>query len=112
MYDNRLVAAQGGRPKKGNRMRVSDLQELSDYNDWANERILSTAEGLTAEQFAAPTRFPGGSVRGCMLHVVSALRFHLYLAGWQGERSVTRDDPDVATVRALLAQEGASLRTF
>ena len=93
-------------------MRVSDLQELFDYNDWANERILRVAEELTAEQFAAPTRFPGGSVRGCMLHVVSALRFHLALAGWQGQRTVTTDDPDVAAVRALLAQEGVALRTF
>jgi uncharacterized damage-inducible protein DinB len=93
-------------------MRVTDIQELFDYNDWANERILSTAEGLTAEQFAAPTRFPGGSVRGCMLHIVSALRFHLALTGWHWERTVTTDDPDVATVRALLAQEGAALRTF
>ena len=93
-------------------MRVTDIQELYDYNDWANERILRTAEGLTAAQFAAPTRFPGGSVRGCLLHLVSALRFHLALAGWRGERTATPDDPDVAAIRALLAREGAALRTF
>lgn len=93
-------------------MRVSDIQDLFDYNDWANERILRTAEGLTAEQFAAPTRFPGGSVRGCLLHLVSALRFHLALAGGQGERTTTPDNPDVAAVRALLAREGVSLRAF
>ena len=93
-------------------MRVTDLQALFDYSDWANERILRTAEGLTAEQFAAPTRFPGGSVRGCMLHLVSALRFHLFLAGGQGEQAATPDDPDVAAVRILLAQGSADLRTF
>jgi uncharacterized damage-inducible protein DinB len=93
-------------------MRVTDLQELFDYNDWANARILSAAEQLTAEQFAAPTRFPRESLRGCMLHIVSALRFHLALAGWQGERTTTPDDPDVAAVRALLAREGTALRAF
>src|SRR5690349_18795294 len=97
-------------------MRVRDLQELFDYNDWANERILCAAEGITAEQFAAPTRFPGGSLRGCMLPSVSALRCHLAHAGRQGQPAATGhmsgDDPDVAALRTLLAREGAALRTF
>src|SRR3954452_14304564 len=97
-------------------MRLTDLQELFDYNDWANERILRAAEHLTAAQFAAPTRFPGGSLRGCLLHLVSALRFHLALAGWQDQPASTGcpsgADPDVAALRTLLAREGAALRTF
>jgi uncharacterized damage-inducible protein DinB len=97
-------------------MRVTDLQELYDYNDWANARILSAAERLTAAQFAAPTRFPGESLRGCLLHIVSALRFHLALAGWQGQPTTTGHasdaDPDVAAIRTFLAREGAALRTY
>ncbi len=94
-------------------MRVTDIQELFDYNDWANERILGAAEQLTDEQFAAPTRFPGGSLRGCLLHLVSALRFHLALAGGQpAPRQASASDPDVAALRALLAREGAALRAF
>jgi uncharacterized damage-inducible protein DinB len=92
---------------------VTDIQGLYDYNDWANERILAAADRLTAAQFAAPTRFPGESLRGCLLHVVNALRFHL--AGWQGERhrDLTTDDvPDVATLRRLWAREDAALRAF
>ena len=94
-------------------MRVTDLQALYDYNDWANERVLRAADHLTAAQFVAPARFPGGSLRGCLLHVVNALRFHR--ASWQGERhrDLTADDvPDVATLRTLWAQEDAALRAF
>jgi uncharacterized damage-inducible protein DinB len=112
MYDCRLREGS----QKGATMRVTDLEELYDYNDWANERILRTAEGLTAEQFAAPTRFPSWSLRGCLLHIVSALRFHLALAGARGQPTATGqtsgDDPDVAALRTLLARECASLRAF
>jgi uncharacterized damage-inducible protein DinB len=95
-------------------MRVTDLRELFDYNDWANERILRAADNLTAEQFVAPTRFPGGSLRGCLLHVVNALRFHL--AGWQGlpappDRKAA-ECPDVGTLRTLWSREDAALRAF
>jgi uncharacterized damage-inducible protein DinB len=95
-------------------MRVGDLRELFDYIAWANERILRAAEGLTAAQFVAPARFPGRSLRGCLLHVVNALRFHL--AGWQGLPAPPDlkpgDCPDVATLRTLWAREEAALRAF
>ena len=97
-------------------MRVIDLQKLFDYNDWSNERILRAAEKLTVAQFVAPARFPGESLRGCMLHLVSALRFHLALAGWHGQPTAPSrtagECPDVAALRILLAREGAALRTF
>jgi uncharacterized damage-inducible protein DinB len=74
------------------------------------------AEQLTAEQFMASTRFPGGSLRGCLLHIVSALHFHLALAVWQGQvpwaDHAAADIPDVGAIRTLMAREGAALRTF
>ena len=95
-------------------MRVTALRERFDYNDWANARILAAAERITAEQFVAPARFPGGSLRGCLLQVVNARRCHL--AGWQGGATLAAlqagDCPDVAALRTLWAREGASLRAF
>jgi uncharacterized damage-inducible protein DinB len=95
-------------------MRVTDLRELFDDNDWANACRMRAADNLTAEQFVAPARFPGGSLRGCLLHVVNALRFHL--AGWQGRPAPTDrkagDCPDVGMLRALWAGEDAALRSF
>lgn len=95
-------------------MRVTDIQDLFAYNTWANERILAAAARVTDEQFVAPTRFPGASLRGCLLHVVNALRFHL--ANWQEqpERRDLRavDFPSVATLAAQWAHEEAALRDF
>ena len=54
-------------------MRVADIQELFDYNAWANERILTAAAEITDKQFVAPTRFPGGSLRGSLLHIINAI---------------------------------------
>jgi uncharacterized damage-inducible protein DinB len=63
-------------------MRVADIQTLYDYNYWATERILRTAAGVTDEQFATPTRFPWGSLRGTLVHILAGERF--WLSRWQG----------------------------
>lgn len=95
-------------------MRVTDVRALFDYNAWANDRILTAAAALTDEQFVAPARFPGASLRGCLMHILSALRFHL--ASWGGvplhEGLTAGDFPDVASLATRWAQEEAALRTF
>jgi len=95
-------------------MRIAEIQELFDYSAWANGRILAAAAGLTDEQFVAPARFPGGSLRGCLLHVVNALRFHL--ACWQGQPAPpdlsAGDVPDLASLTAHWSREEAALRTY
>jgi uncharacterized damage-inducible protein DinB len=100
--------------EKGTIMRVADLRELFDYAGWANARILAAAAGITDEQFVAPTRFPQGNLRGCLLHILNALRFHL--AGWQDQPAppdlAARDFPDIASVKAQLAREEAGLQAF
>lgn len=95
-------------------MRVADMQDLFDYNAWANGRILTAAAGITDEQFIAPTRFPGASLRGCLLHVVNALRFHL--ASWQEQPPrpdlAAVDFPSVATLATQWMRDEAALRDF
>ena len=95
-------------------MRVTDLQALFDYNAWANDRVLTTAAALTNEQFIAPARFPGASLRGCLVHILAALRFHL--ASWAGiplhADLAASDFPDVASLATQWAREEMALRAF
>ncbi|HEY8599362.1 MAG TPA: DinB family protein [Thermomicrobiales bacterium] len=95
-------------------MRVSDIQDLFDYNAWANERLVTAAAALTAAEFAAPTRFPRASLRGCFLHILNAARFHL--GQWQGGQpraALTEGDcPDVASLATQMARDEAMLRAF
>lgn len=95
-------------------MRVDDIRALFDYNAWANERVLSAAAAITDEQFTAPTRFPRGSLRGCLLHVLDAVRFHL--AAWREtppppDRAADTYS-DVAALTARWHQDEAELRAF
>ncbi|MBV7332617.1 DinB family protein [Chloroflexi bacterium TSY] len=45
---------------------------LFEYNYWASAKILLAALSLTNEQFIAPAFFPNGSLRGTLVHIVSA----------------------------------------
>lgn len=74
-------------------MRVADIRELFAYNAWANARLLAAAATLTAAEFAAPTRFPRRSLRGYLVHVQNAVRFHL--GQWEG------DFPDLDRPRTI-----------
>jgi len=95
-------------------MRVADIQELFDYNAWANGRILTAAAGITAEEFTAPTRFPRESLRACLLHILNAARFHL--GQWEGGSPraalAAGDFPDVASLITRVTLDEAALRTF
>jgi len=95
-------------------MRVTDIQDLFAYNAWANERILAAATGITDEQFVAPTHFSGASLRGCLLHIVNALRFHL--SSWQEQPLQTDlravDFPSVTAFAMQWARDEAPLQDF
>lgn len=51
-------------------MNREDINLLYDYNYWANQRILSTAAGLSTAQFVAPTTHSFGSLRGTLVHTL------------------------------------------
>jgi uncharacterized damage-inducible protein DinB len=51
---------------------IQDIQTLYEYNRWANQRILTTAEKVSADQFAAHTTFSWGSLRGTLVHMVDS----------------------------------------
>src|SRR5262245_27849034 len=94
-------------------MRVADLQTIFDYNYWADERILSAAAGLTPEEFTAETRFPYGSLRRVLVHILFGER--RYLAECQ-ERAFTgtraEEFPDVASLTAQWWRDAAEMRAY
>lgn len=53
-------------------MKQRDIRTLYDYNYWANARVLRAAAQLTPEQFTAPAHLSHGSVRGTLVHALSA----------------------------------------
>src|SRR5215469_6450055 len=58
-----------------------EIEQLFDYNAWANRRSLSAAEQLTTEQFLQPMGSSFSSVRDTLAHIYGAewiwlQRFH------------------------------------
>lgn len=95
-------------------MRVADLLTLYEYNVWANDRILDTTAVLTAEQFMAPSRFPHGSLRGTLVHVLAAER--IWLNFWWGKPRPPplseEDCHDLARLRERWRHENVALCAY
>lgn len=53
-------------------MNKAEILMLFDYSAWANRRILDAAEGLSQEQFISPAGLDYGSLRGTLVHILSA----------------------------------------
>ncbi len=63
-------------------MNTADIQTLYAYNRWANERIFSALDKLSAAQFTAsvPSSFP--SIRETVFHILGAE--WIWLQRWKG----------------------------
>ena len=53
-------------------MKPEDLLTLYNYNYWATEKLLKSAQQISHEQFTANTTFCFGSMRGTFVHILSA----------------------------------------
>lgn len=53
-------------------MSPQEIQQLYDYNAWANRRVLCAAEKLTSEQFTKPLQSSFSSVRDTLAHIYGA----------------------------------------
>jgi uncharacterized damage-inducible protein DinB len=51
-------------------MELQDVMLMFDYNYWATERLLAAAVNVSQEEYAAPTAFPRGSLRGTFIHLL------------------------------------------
>ena len=48
------------------------IDDLYDYNDWANQKVLSLCDGLTDEQLDTPREMGFGTLRATLFHILTA----------------------------------------
>lgn len=53
-------------------MYETEILSLFAYNYWANNRVFTAAAQLSPAQFATPAQLSHGSIRGTLVHLVSA----------------------------------------
>jgi uncharacterized damage-inducible protein DinB len=63
---------ESARPAKDNPVSPEEMQQLFDYNAWANRRALEAAEKLSAEQFVQRIDSSFPSVRDTLAHIFGA----------------------------------------
>ena len=73
-------------------MNKQDILTLYQYNQWANEKILSAAINVSQEQFLADAAFPHGGLRGTLTHILFAQ--WIWRNRWQGISPTVRFKPD------------------
>ena len=78
------------------------LRQLYDYHYWANHRILTAAEHLTAEQLHRQQSQSWGSVHGTLLHMTNAE--WIWLRRWKGESPQVFPGPDAYPILAALRE--------
>jgi uncharacterized damage-inducible protein DinB len=96
-------------------MQTSDVVTLFDYNYWATERILEAAGRLSPAQYIAPAGLSHGSIRGALVHCLSAER--TWRIRCQERQSPTTslaeaDFPTLEALRALWGEEEAAMRGY
>ena len=95
-------------------MNTYDIRLIFDYNQWANERILDTAENLTPEQLRAPNALGWGDLHGMLTHILDAeYGWRSYLAERKDRPWLKSDDfANLAAIRERWGQENAALSAY
>jgi uncharacterized damage-inducible protein DinB len=100
-------------------MLIEAIRTQYDYDRWATEQVLDTAEGLTTEQWLAPGTAGQGSIRDTLVHVIACHK--AWRSIWDSSRTFdeiyadfgsTPAYPDVAAVRAAWREVDAANRAF
>ena len=89
---------------------AAQLRRLVAYNQWANERILSAIDGMTAEELARPLDVYIGSLEKNLRHILLATR--IWLARWKAAPPPRLDDSIAAAWPAAYATTHADFRAF
>ena len=95
-------------------MKIRDIQLLFQYNDWANKRILASAEKVALEQFTLPNDFGWGNLRGALVHLLDAEYFwrNLLKDSLFVDALSPEDFPDVNAIRARWDVENPELWAY
>jgi uncharacterized damage-inducible protein DinB len=89
------------------------LQELYEYNYWANKRYLTVAEMLTEEQFFRKQGHSWDSVQAIFVHMMSSER--MWPQRWHGKQGPFLDPKDFPTadsIREYWVDVEKNLRAF
>jgi uncharacterized damage-inducible protein DinB len=96
-------------------MQVSDILTLYEYNYWANQHLLDVASQLSEAQFAAPVPVSHKSVRGTLVHVMSAewlWRSRLQEGVFPTAMLDETDFPTVGALRLRWENEEQTMRAY
>lgn len=87
-------------------MNVSEIQDLYEYNQWANQVLLEAASRVSPEQFTRDLGSSFPSLRDTLVHILGAE--WIWLERWRGVSPRTLLDPagfpDVRSIRTRLQE--------
>ena len=86
----------------------SQIIELYEYNNWANEKLLEAVSHLENEEFARDLLSSFRSIRDTMVHVLGVEE--LWLSRWMGEQGHTLLRPDDFPTSTYLASQWDNFR--
>lgn len=89
---------------------AAQLRRLVAYNQWANEKILTAIDGLTADELARPVDAYFGSLEKNLQHILLATR--VWLARWKGATPPSLQDRIITPWPDAYATTHAELRAF
>ena len=86
-------------------MKPAEMRDLFAFNAWANHRVLTAAEALTAAQFTQPLGSSFSSVRDTLAHICGVEWVWLERMEGRSPSSIpeAKEYPDVATLRSRWA---------
>jgi uncharacterized damage-inducible protein DinB len=90
------------------------MQQLYDYNSWANHRVLESCAPVSTEKLLKQAGGSFGSLRGTLAHIMAVE--WLYLERWNGRAPASlpkqEDYSDVAAIRAHWKEVDANLNNY
>jgi uncharacterized damage-inducible protein DinB len=91
-------------------MNLDDIRNLYAYNLWANRRMFSVMEKLSAEKLAAPVQSSFPSIRESVVHILGAE--WLWLKRWTGIFPRATGPYGASTIPNLLSEYGVPGETL
>ena len=95
-------------------MLLDYVKSLYNYNYWANDKIVSTIEGISEAQFNVDMHNGIGTMRMTLVHILSGER--TWRMRWQGERPTSmlwqEDFPSLAVIQAHWREEEQKMQAF
>ncbi len=94
-------------------MTESFLEKLFEHNNWANQKIIEACLALSDKQLdAEPQSATKGSIRGTLVHLVSAQQSYLRTLTLPVEERLTAFTVDFADLKESISKSGEALLAF